>query len=117
MEEIWKCIPCFDGYQASNLGRIKSLKCGKEKFIGYNVKTTKKYTKRQVNLNQKTTSVGVFVLMAFVGLPNKDEECDHIDRDPLNNNIENLRWVTRSENQLNKSAYGKSNLKVFIINS
>lgn len=111
MEEIWKNIPGFEGYQASNLGRIKSLKCGREKFIGSDVKVTDKYTKRQVNVNGKTTSVGVFVLMTFDRLPNKGEECDHIDRNPLNNQITNLRWVTKSVNNMNKSGYGKSNYK------
>jgi len=111
MKEIWKDIPGFEGYQASNLGRIKSLKCGKEKLIGYTVYKNPKYLKRQVNINQRCTSVGVFVLMTFDRLPNEGEECDHIDRNPQNNCLENLRWVTRSVNQINKSAYGKSKYK------
>lgn len=36
---------------------------------------------------------------------------DHIDRNPLNNKIENLRIVTISDNNKNRSAYGKSNHK------
>ena len=32
-DEIWKDIPGYEGaYQCSNLGRIKSLKFGKEKI-------------------------------------------------------------------------------------
>ena len=34
------------------------------------------------------------------------EICDHIDQDPTNNRIENLRSVTKSENNLNNKAEG-----------
>jgi len=30
-------------------------------------------------------------------------ECDHIDRNPLNDRLDNLRWVTKSENMKNRS--------------
>ena len=38
-------------------------------------------------------------------IPNPDDlpEVDHIDRNPSNNAIENLRWVSRSENCRNKT--------------
>lgn len=35
-----------------------------------------------------------------------DVEIDHIDRDRANNNIENLRSVTRAQNQWNRAAKG-----------
>ncbi len=39
------------------------------------------------------------VLMAFnVPNPENRPEVDHIDSDSLNNNLENLRWYTKSEN-------------------
>lgn len=31
--EIWKPIVGYDGYEISNLGRVKSLKFGKEKIM------------------------------------------------------------------------------------
>ena len=34
MEEIWENIEGFEGiYQVSNLGKVKSLKFGKEKYL------------------------------------------------------------------------------------
>ena len=40
--------------------------------------------------------------MAFVGLPPKGMECDHINRVRDDNRLENLRWVTKIENEANK---------------
>ena len=36
----------------------------------------------------------------------RDNSIDHIDRNPLHNNIENLRVVTHSQNQWNQNAKG-----------
>jgi hypothetical protein len=38
------------------------------------------------------------VLIAFVGEAPDGFECDHIDGNPSNNSIDNLRWVTHQEN-------------------
>lgn len=44
---------------------------------------------------------------AFHGACPADKcQIDHIDRDPANNNPENLRWVNRSENIRNRDHYG-----------
>lgn len=43
------------------------------------------------------------VAMAFLGVPPKDYECDHMDRDKVNNRADNLQWISPSEHKL-KSA-------------
>ena len=57
-------------------------------------------------------NVGKAVLLAWVGTPDEaglDErgavrdQPDHINRDPTDNRVENLRWTSRSENNRNKS--------------
>lgn len=98
MKEIWKIIEYFPEYTVSNLGRIKSLKFSKERILklkkskkGYFevclCKYNKKYFKR----------VNIVVLETFTEKSNL--ECNHIDGDKSNNKLENLEWLTRSENE------------------
>lgn len=49
---------------------------------------------------------GIYLHRLLMSCP-KGFEVDHIDRDPLNNKRDNLRIVTRSENNKNKSKYNK----------
>jgi hypothetical protein len=47
------------------------------------------------------------VLEAFVGQAPSGHECDHIDFDPKNNRVENLRWVTHTENIRHTACAGR----------
>ena len=60
----------------------------------------------QCNLNRKTYYKHRIIAEQFIPNPDPNKnQVDHIDRNPLNNNILNLRWVSHSENQKNKSSY------------
>ena len=124
MEEIWKDIYYVDSisgeiidyrgiYQVSNLGRVKSLErtarvCGggfrviKERILkgwidnnGYLLLTLKK--------DKKDKKFRVHRLVAHMFIPNPDNkpEVDHINTDRCDNDVNNLRWVTRKENHNN----------------
>lgn len=90
--EIWKKIPDLMGYSVSNKGRVKKDSTGQimvlSKNGGYCRITISKHVHR-------------LVADAFIEKPN-EEKCwvDHIDGNRSNNNVENLRWVTPSENAL-----------------
>ena len=56
----------------------------------------------RIKYNQQILYVHRLVAETFIPNPENKNQVDHIDRDPSNNNIENLRWVTRQENQNNR---------------
>lgn len=117
-EEIWKPVVGFEGlYEVSSLGRLKSLyrrtevkPKHKANYIrewqehimsptifngGYVVATLKKdgiKVKKQVHK---------MVAEAHIPNPRGLNEIDHINTCRSDNRVENLRWVTRSENHLN----------------
>ena len=52
---------------------------------------------------RKSILVHRLVAKAFIPNPNNLEFVDHKDRDKNNNNVDNLRWVTRRDNNCNRS--------------
>ena len=98
MEE-WKTINNFPEYEVSSLGRVKSLKLGKERLMKLETPTPKGYYR--VNLNRHLCFVHRLVAEAFIPLVEGKEQVDHINRIKTDNRVENLRWVTGSENALN----------------
>ena len=109
MEE-WRDIPGYEGlYQVSNLGRVKSLKRPTRhgtftyKQIILKPRIKRGYYVVYLYKDKEVTNFPVSRLVASAFIPNPDNkpEVDHIDTNRLNNNVENLRWVTRSENMNN----------------
>ncbi len=47
---------------------------------------------------QKAVSVHRLVAEAFIPNPNGYTDVDHIDGNKLNNNVDNLQWISRAEN-------------------
>ncbi len=57
----------------------------------------------QIRLNDsKQQSLHRLLATAFIDNPDNKPYVDHIDQDKSNNDLSNLRWATRSENQHNK---------------
>lgn len=108
--ETWKKIPGWDGYEASDLGHIRSYKKkeGKAKWI---IASEPQRILRQcvtgngyffVSLSKngvtKVLRVARLILLAFVGeCPPMMEVC-HNDGNSKNNTLPNLRYDTRKAN-------------------
>lgn len=104
-DEVWKDIPGYEPYQASNLGRIRNGKKGKTencKKLGTPLKTRvteRGYEELKLSINKQR--VHMLVALAFIPNPDNKQFVDHIDTNRLNNNVSNLRWTTISENANN----------------
>ena len=104
MTEIWKDIDGFPRYKISNLGRVKSYCMKEEKFL----KPRPKKNYQTVSLGGHEKFIHRLMLIAFKPNPNPDifTICDHINRNSMDNRLENLRWSTIQLNNLNKSCRG-----------
>ena len=111
MIEIWKDIKDYEGYyQVSNFGKVKSLNRkiwnGKGFYISKEIilksGITKKGYLHVVLCNEgkrKTCIIHRIVAKAFLLNSNNLPEIDHLDNDGTNNYLNNLEWVTYSENR------------------
>jgi hypothetical protein len=120
LEEIWKDIDGFTGYQVSNLGRVRTFRKKKHYPTGYG---TYNYISDEPKIMHASDDgdgylkvmlyaddgvrycrkVHKLVANAFIPKPESDEEMtvDHIKSGPegkLDNSVSNLRWLTRGDN-------------------
>lgn len=96
-DEEWKDIE-IEGYIfcVSNKGRVKS----KKNIISYGTLENNDYRRANSNKDGKTKKLFVHILVAKTFIPNPENKpiVNHIDGNRSNNIVENLEWVTYSEN-------------------
>ena len=98
------CANLNNLYGVSNYGRVISLQFhGKERckqLAQYSIKIGYKVVKIRIWENNFVYSKKVHQLVAEAFIPNPENKksIDHIDTNPSNNNVTNLRWVTNLEN-------------------
>lgn len=100
MEE-WREIQEFPNYSVSNFGNIKNNKTNK--VLKLNLKGGY-YNISLINENgQKSFKVHRLVALAFISNPENKSDVNHEDKNKINNNVTNLTWMTRKENNQHKS--------------
>ena len=121
--ESWKTLSDFDGmYAVSNKGRVVSFARIYEKFSNksnvtlhkkhrllkprlrndmyYDVNIVKDGKRRKILLHR-------LIAIAFIPNPNNYPHIDHIDGNPSNNSLENLRWCTPKMNANNPIRFAR----------
>jgi len=111
MREEWRAVKGYDDYEVSNLGRVRSyrnrwgrreepilLSPGKDSDYRYVTLCNEK--------GNRYADVHRLVLEAFVGPCPDGMESRHLDGDGSNNDVRNLCWGTRSENELDMVGHG-----------
>ncbi len=108
MEILSASPPNFSNYILYSDGKLFSKK--RNRFMKPHKNSLEYSNVVLTDDNQRKCCKGLHRLLGETFIPNPDNknEIDHIDRDRTNNNLNNLRWATRQENNLNKNIY-KSN--------
>lgn len=108
MEEEWRELPGYDSmYLVSNFGEVYSKYT--KKVLGY---TTNKGGYHRTKITKDKTSKRIvthkLVMLAFVGEPPEGMVINHIDSDPSNNRLDNLEYITPSQNVKHSYDFGKA---------
>ena len=108
--EIWQPVEGYEGlYEVSNLGRVKSLKYGKEKILkSWNNGKGYLFVSLCRNGKMKHFKVHRLVSTAFIPNPEGLPEINHIDENKSNNCLSNLEWCSHKYN----SNYGTRTKRV-----
>lgn len=100
MAEQWKQIVDYPNYHISSFGNVKNIISNKlltpnNKGGYYNVSLIS-------NKNRKSLKVHRLVALAFIENPNNKPHVNHKDKNRLNNYVENLEWMTPTENNIHR---------------
>lgn len=109
MLEKWKTIEEANGYEVSNLGNVRN-KITQKILKGRLSKSGYLQVSVKLNETQKFSNRYIHRLVAihWINNPENKKEVNHIDGNKENNTMENLEWVTPSENQKHRHKLGNN---------
>ena len=100
MTETWKPIDNFPNYIISSEGRIKNVTTNL--FLKASVKCGYYHLSLTHNKIRKTLKLHRLIALAFIENPENKSDVNHKDKNTLNNDISNLEWMTRKENNCHR---------------
>lgn len=110
MEEVWKTI--VENYEVSNFGNCRK----DDKVINCSINNRGyKYFQLQREGKRINYLIHQQVAKLFIGERPHKFDTDHIDRNKLNNNVSNLRYITHKENLHNTDRYREDILETDLI--
>lgn len=101
LNEFWRSVPSYAKYSISNFGRVKSFHRCRTGNILSAPPNSRGYRHATFCDNGKYEDLNISRLVAllFIGPPPTEKhEVNHKDGDKQNDCVENLEWVTSSEN-------------------
>lgn len=98
--ENWQTISGFPNYDVSSLGNIRNNKTNK--FMKVYVKSGYYHVSLLNESNKKTLKVHRLIALAFIENTENKPEVNHKDKNKLNNQLSNLEWMTRKENNIHR---------------
>lgn len=103
----------FEDYLVSEDGNIYSNKYGKQRLMKQNVSKKDGYVRIKLYKNnvKKTFLLHRVIADSFIPNPDNKKEVNHKDGDKLNNSVDNLEWVTPSENVIHSYKNGLQSKK------
>lgn len=110
MQEIWLPVEGYEGlYEISNLGRVKSLRCGSERVLNPSIDSGGyAYNVLRKNKIPKNFLIHRLVAIAFI---EKDEtyqiQVNHKNNIRTDNRVDNLEWCSARENYCHRSLFKK----------
>lgn len=108
--ETFKAHPVWSAYLVSDHGRVWSTKSNR--FVGRACGggssdrapgRPQKYRSVTVNNEGKTATIHVMVLETFVGPRPEGHDADHVNHQPSDNRLSNLRWRIAADNRADRS--------------
>ena len=110
-EEKWETLKNHDDYEISTKYPFNIRKKSNKKIVSEFIRS-KKTGYLACALNGKTYDKHRLIGEQFIPNPDNLPQIDHINRDRTDNHINNLRWVSRSDNDKNRT---KSTANINII--